>query len=363
MKRGRRKRKRKERKNKKEEKKERKKRKKEKLEQQQQNNEADLIGLDDENGGNENINGQNKKSKKEEQQTPQAQQPQQQKSTVDDIFSVFNNMGQNNPPPAQNTNMPSNNNASDPFSLFNLMGNAPNTGGQGPSQGIFQNQGQYPTTKLEPAGNQNGIMINSQFQRTNGMIQLGLNGQGLNGPCQLILDNNPFGLTCQNGGNSAFNNGTAIFQIAMDPSHFNRQPPSHPFIIGGNLNANGQQFNLKINLNIVVLLKENSKLSGNPFVQFFQQNKDQPFNQNVFKYPKHNNEDNVKMIFERNNILLSARQNKANPPSSFYSSNILGNMPLLIQEYLDNGIVNIKIYTNTASIVPLMKDVVDSLLN
>ena len=350
-------------KKKKEEKKERKKRKKEKLEQQQQNNEADLIGLDDENGGNENINGQNKKSKKEEQQTPQAQQPQQQKSTVDDIFSVLNNMGQNNPPPAQNTNMPSNNNASDPFSLFNLMGNAPNTGGQGPSQGIFQNQGQYPTTKLEPAGNQNGIMINSQFQRANGMIQLGLNGQGLNGPCQLILDNNPFGLTCQNGGNSAFNNGTAIFQIVMDPSHFNRQPPSHPFIIGGNLNANGQQFNLKINLNIVVLLKENSKLSGNPFVQFFQQNKDQPFNQNVFKYPKHNNEDNVKMIFERNNILLSARQNKANPPSSFYSSNILGNMPLLIQEYLDNGIVNIKIITNTASIVPLMKDVVDSLLN
>ena len=348
-------------KKKKEEKKERKKRKKEKLEQQQQNNEADLIGLDDDNGGNENINAQNKKSKKEEQPQPKPQQ-QQQKNTVDDIFSMFNNMGQNNPPPAQNTNMPSANNANDPFALFNLMGNAPNTGGQ-PSQGIFQNQGQYPTTKVEQAGNQNGIIINSQFQRANGIIQLGLNSQGLNGPCQLILDNNPFGLTCQNGGNSMFNNGTAIFQIAMDPSHFNRQPPAHPFIIGGNLNANGQQFGLKINLNIVVLLKENSKLSGNPFVQFFQQNKDQPFNQNVFQYPKHNNEDNVKMIFERNNILLSARQNKANPPSSFYSSNILGNMPLLIQEYLDNGIVNIKIITNTASIVPLMKDVVDSLLN
>ena len=352
----------------KERKKEKKRKKKEKEEQQQQNNEADLIGLDDDMAGNENINTQNKKPKKEKEEQPQQPPPQPQQqpaSTVDDIFSVFNNMGSSNPPPVQNTNIPQNNNSNDPFSLFNLMGNAPNTGMQSPPQqsSIFQNENQYPTTKLEMAGNNNGIMINSQFQRNNGMIQLGLNGQGLNGPCQLVLDNNPFGLTCQNGGNSSFNNGIAFFQIVMDPSHFNRQPPSHPFIIGGNLNVNGQQFGLKINLNIIVLLKENCKLSGDPFVQFFGQNKDQPFNQNIFQYPKHNNEDNVKMIFERNNIFLSARQNKANPPSSFYSANILGNMPILIQEFLNNGIVNIKIMTNTASIVPLMKDVVDSLLN
>ena len=352
----------------KERKKEKKRKKKEKEEQQQQNNEADLIGLDDDMAGNENINTQNKKPKKEKEEQPQQPPPQPQQqpaSTVDDIFSVFNNMGSSNPPPAQNTNIPQNNNSNDPFSLFNLMGNAPNTGMQSPPQqsSIFQNENQYPTTKLEMAGNNNGIVINSQFQRNNGMIQLGLNGQGLNGPCQLVLENNPFGLTCQNGGNSSFNNGIAFFQIVMHPSHFNRQPPSHPFIIGGNLNVNGQQFGLKINLNIIVLLKENCKLSGDPFVQFFGQNKDQPFNQNIFQYPKHNNEDNVKMIFERNNIFLSARQNKANPPSSFYSANILGNMPILIQEFLNNGIVNIKIMTNTASIVPLMKDVVDSLLN
>ena len=348
--------------------KEQKKRKKEKLEQQQQNNEADLIGLDDEMGGTENITQENKKQKKEEPVQPQQQQT---ASTMDDIFSVFNNMGSTNPPPAKNTNnmQAQNANNNDPFNIFNLMGNAPNTAPNVgmpnmSSQEIFQNSNQYPTTKMEPAGNNNGQVINSQFQRNNGNIQLGLNCNGLNGPCQLILDNNPFGLTCQNGGTSAFNNGTAIFQIIMDPSHFNRQPPSYPFLINANLNANGQQIPLKINLNIIVLLKENCKLSGNPFVQFFGQNKDQPFNQNIFQYPKHNNEDNVKMIFERNNILLSARQNKANPPTAFYSANILGNMPLLIQEYLNNErIINIKIITNNASIVPLMKDVIDSLLN
>ena len=338
------------------------------MKKQQQNNEADLIGLDDEMGGTENITQENKKQKKEEPVQPQQQQT---ASTMDDIFSVFNNMGSTNPPPAQNTNnmqaQSANNN--DPFNIFNLMGNGPNTAPNVgmpnmSSQEIFQNSNQYPTTKMEPAGNNNGQVINSQFQRNNGNIQLGLNCNGLNGPCQLILDNNPFGLTCQNGGTSAFNNGTAIFQIIMDPSHFNRQPPPYPFLINANLNANGQQIPLKINLNIIVLLKENCKLSGNPFVQFFGQNKDQPFNQNIFQYPKHNNEDNVKMIFERNNILLSARQNKANPPTAFYSANILGNMPLLIQEYLNNErIVNIKIITNNASIVPLMKDVIDSLLN
>ena len=70
------------------------------------------------------------------------------------------------------------------------------------------------------------------------------------------------------------------------------------------------------------------------------------------------------MIFERNNIYLSAKQNKANPPTSFFSTNILGNMPVLVQEFLNNdGIINIKIITNNASIVPLMKDVIDHILN
>ena len=346
----------------KKEKKEKKKKKKEKEEQQQQNNEADLIGLDDEGGANEGITTKNSSEKQPKQQQKQQQQQQtaqQQTNSVDDIFAVFNNMGSSN----QNQNTINNNmNNSDPFGMFNFSGGGGGMGGGVPNT-IFQNANQFPTSKMDNLGNQNGINIYSQLQRSNGIIQLGINGQGLNGPCQLVLDNNAFGLSCQNNGSSSFNNGTAIFQIVMDPSHFNRQPPSYPFVIKGNLNANGQQFNLNININIIVLLVENSKLSGNPFVQFFQQNKDQPFNQNVFSYPKHNNEDNVKAIFERNNILLSARQNKANPPTAFYSSNILGNMPVLIQEYINNGIINIKVITNNASISPLMKDVIDLLLN
>ena len=318
-----------------------------------------MIGLDDEGVGNEGINTKSE-SKQQPQPSNQQQPPQQQTNTVDDIFAVFNNMGSTNQ--NQNNNMNTMNN-NDPFGMFNFPGGGQQVGMGGAPNTIFQNSNQLPTTKMENCGNQNGVSLYTQFQRSNGVIQLGINGQGLNGPCQLALDNNPFGLTCQNNGQSSFNNGTAIFQISMDPSHFNRQPPSCPFVINGNLNANGQQFNLKININIVVLLIENSKLSGNPFVQFFQQNKDQPFNQNIFNYPKQNNEDNVKMIFERNNILLSAKQNKANPPTSFYSANILGNMPILVQEYLQNGIVNIKIITNNASVVPLIKEVIDHILN
>ena len=36
---------------------------------------------------------------------------------------------------------------------------------------------------------------------------------------------------------------------------------------------------------------------------------------------------------------------------------------LLMQEFLNNGIINIKVFASTASIVPLVKDVLDSLLN
>ena len=328
----------------------------------QQNNEADLIGLDDDGVANEGITSKSE-SKSSKQQNQPAQQQQQPTSSVDDIFAAFN-MG------ASNTNANSNpspnmGNNNDPFAMFNFAGGgAQNTGMGGPTpSSIFQNENQLPTTKMENIGVINGISIFTQFQRNNGVIQLGIFGQGLNGVCQLMLENNTFGLTCQNNGTSNFNNGTAIFQITMDPSHFNRQPPAFPFIINGNLNANGQLFNLKINLNIVVLLIENSKLSGNPFVQFFQQNKDQPFNQNIYSYPKHNNEDNVKILFEKNNILLSAKQNKANPPTAYYSTNILGNMPVLVQEYLNNGIINIKIITNNGSMVPLMKEVIDFILN
>ena len=349
-------------------KKEKKKKKKEKEEQMQQNNEADLIGLDDEGGANEGITSKSdsKSSKPQNQQNLQNQQnqqppAQQQTNTVDDIFAVFNNMGSSNTNTNQNPNMGNNN---DPFAMFNFSGGAQNTGMVGPApSSIFQNENQLPTTKMENIGNQNGVSIFTQFQRNNGVIQLGIFGQGLNGICQLILENNTFGLTCQNNGTSNFNNGTAIFQIIMDSSHFNRKPPPFPFTINGNLNANGNLFNLKINLNIVVLLIENSKLNGNPFIQFFQQNKDQPFNQNIYSYPKHNDEDNIKILFEKNNILLSARQNKANPPTAFYSANILGNMPVLVQEYLNNGIINIKIITNNGSMVPLMKEVIDHILN
>jgi hypothetical protein len=38
-------------------------------------------------------------------------------------------------------------------------------------------------------------------------------------------------------------------------------------------------------------------------------------------------------------------------------------MPILVQEYLQNWIVNIKIITNNASIVPLIKEVIDHILN
>ena len=341
----------------KKEKKEKKKKKKEKEEQQQQNNEADLIGLDDDGVANEGITTKNQdtNAKQSQQQKPSAQP---QTSAVDDIFGVFSNMGSGSGP------APSNQNNNDPFGMFNFSGGGAQTMNMGgaPSS-IFQNENQLPTTKMENIGNINGVSIYTQFQRSNGVIQLGIYGQGLNGVCQLMLDNNPFGLVCQNNGTSTFNNGTAFFQISMDPSHFNRQPPSCPFVINGNLNANGQLFNLKINLNIVVLFNENSKLSGNPFVQFFQQNKDQPFNQNIFSYPKYNNEDNIKMIFERNNIMLSAKQNKGNVPTSFYSANILGNMPVLIQELMNNGVANIKIISNNAHIVPLIKEVIDHILN
>ena len=86
-------------------------------------------------------------------------------------------------------------------------------------------------------------------------------------------------------------------------------------------------------MDIIVLFAENEKLVGNPFVQFFNQNKDKSFNNGNYCYPKYNNEDQVKNLLEKNNIFFVARQNKANPQASFYSANILGNMIFLFESF------------------------------
>ena len=341
--------------------KKRKKKKKKKDAEEEQINEADLIGLEDYGGVNESISQSDKhNSENNNSQNQQNKQP----NISEDIFSIFNNQNANNNQNMNNNNTTNTTGDNNPFGMFDFSdatnNNQVNTNIKTP-ENIFQNVDQFPTTKVTVSYNQNDLLVCSQFQRNNGQIILGLHISKEGTNCQLNLGKNSFGLICQP--NSNISNNVAFFPIKMDKSNSNTQPPSDPFIINGTLNLNGETINMKIEMNIIVLFIENSNLIGNPFVEFYSKNRDHDFNKEIYSYPKYKNEDEVKKIFEKKNILFSARQNKANPPPSYYSGNILGSMPFLIESCLNNDSINIKIIANNEKVAPLIKRAIDSILN
>ena len=330
--------------------KKKKKKKKKKDTEEEQINEADLIGL----GGEDEIHTDNKNKDNE------ANINIINNNLNNDIFGIFNNPNINN----QNAN---NLNASAHISLpeSSLFGlNDIITQNTQPPKNIFDDADLYPTTKLTPCYNQDNIIIYSQFQRANGLLQLGLyfvEGGKNNTTCNLTLNKNSFGLVCAPF--SEIRDNISLFPMKNNQNNADRKPPNNPFIINAVLQYDNKVLNIKLVMNICVLYMENLKLVGQPFVEFYTKNNGQEFNNKIYSYDKYNNEEDIKNELERINILFSAKQGKENPPKNYFSANILGSMPFLVEMYIDNGIANIKIIANNPSVVPLIKESIDYALS
>ena len=330
--------------------KKKKKKKKKKDTEEEQINEADLIGL----GGEDEIHTDNKNKDNE------ANINIINNNLNNDIFGIFNNPNINN----QNTN---NLNASAHISLpeSSLFGlNDIITQNTQPPKNIFDDADLYPTTKLTPCYNQDNIIIYSQFQRANGLLQLGLyfvEGGKNNTTCNLTLNKNSFGLVCAPF--SEIRDNISLFPMKNNQNNADRKPPNNPFIINAVLQYDNKVLNIKLVMNICVLYMENLKLVGQPFVEFYTKNNGQEFNNKIYSYDKYNNEEDIKNELERINILFSAKQGKENSPKNYFSANILGSMPFLVEMYIDNGIANIKIIANNPSVVPLIKESIDYALS
>ena len=330
--------------------KKKKKKKKKKDTEEEQINEADLIGL----GGEDEIHTDNKNKDNE------ANINIINNNLNNDIFGIFNNPNINN----QNAN---NLNASAHISLpeSSLFGlNDIITQNTQPPKNIFDDADLYPTTKLTPCYNQDNIIIYSQFQRANGLLQLGLyfvEGGKNNTTCNLTLNKNSFGLVCAPF--SEIRDNISLFPMKNNQNNADRKPPNNPFIINAVLQYDNKVLNIKLVMNICVLYMENLKLVGQPFVEFYTKNNGQEFNNKIYSYDKYNNEEDIKNELERINILFSAKQGKENSPKNYFSANILGSMPFLVEMYIDNGIANIKIIANNPSVVPLIKESIDYALS
>ncbi len=355
----------------KKEKKEKKKKKKKKKKdaEEQQINEADLIGLEDESGFNNSIREKDKPT-----------------NLNNDIFAIFNSPNIINNPNSNTTNTSinitntndtkntsntnnvnnTNNNNNNPLETFDFFGTTNtekknnNTNPNLP-ENIFQNVDKFPTTKVSESYNNNNLLIASQLQRTNGKLQLGLYFSQGGKSCQLSFNKNSFGLLCQP--NSKIKNNNAFFSVDISSSNSDGKPPINPFVVNGVVTYNKEKINIQIEINIFILFIENSKLIGNPFLEFYSQNRNHDFNAEIFSYPKYNNEEEVKTIFEKKNIIFSAKQTKINPPVTYYSANILGKMPFLIESFINkNNELNLKIIANNTNVIPLIKGAIDSIL-
>ena len=335
---------------------------KEEEEQQQNVMDADLLGLDDDviDGGNNN----NNNNMQQQQQAPQMQMQTNQQSSnpMDNIFDIFGSISQ-----PQQQQQPSNNNFMMNIANMGMNMNIPSS----PSQiqlpsSLFQNTQSFPTTHLTQIFSSQSLSIHSQLQRQNHQIQLALFFTAqLSSQCKVFLNKNSFGLSVipsQNTSTLSPTN-TAYFNLIIDNNNNDMKPPTYPFAIETIINFANNDYNVKIPVDINITFIENWKFSGQPFIEFYQTNKDQMFNSSVYTYDKQTNEEKMKSIFEKNNIYLSARQTKMNPPTTYYSANIGNAIPILLECWMKNSCLNMKIIANHDAIVPLVKDLMDKILN
>ena len=93
-------------------------------------------------------------------------------------------------------------------------------------------------------------------------------------------------------------------------------------------------------------------------MEFYTKNQGQSYNNKIYTYQNYDSEEDIKNDLQKINIHFSARQGT----KSYFSANILGSMAFLLEVYIDNGVGNIKIIANNQSVVPLIKESIDSVL-
>jgi hypothetical protein len=110
-------------------------------------------------------------------------------------------------------------------------------------------------------------------------------------------------------------------------------------------------------------------MSTQNFVEYFKTNNNNNFNVNYYINniaQMYTVEENLNAKFEKNNIFLVAKQNKTDPPTTFYSCNVLNNLPVIIECYCPKQsppTMKVKIIGSAGPIIPLIKEVVDNILS
>jgi uncharacterized membrane-anchored protein YhcB (DUF1043 family) len=332
-------------------------------EREKENNDADLLGLDEENNGaNQMVNNIIKNNA----------------GGAMNIFDILGNLtemtnGGNNQSPVHNATSSAVNDVK--IEDFGFVSNDNTFSSQFNESSINVNifdSSSGVDTLNNMVMKTNELTIYSSFNRENGRIQLGLfvinktNSQL--SKFNLLFANNSFGLTLDSIAYSPSNispqsGNKIIYNISIDNNKNDKKPPTSPYRIPAKFN---DDVILSLPLNLNVLFTEGGKLANKPFVDFFSANKDNSFNitSSYSNLSQVATEDLLNKKFEKNNVYLVAKQNKFDPPLLYYSCNISGVIPVIVECSFLKGqnTLKVRIISGIECITQLVKEIMDMIL-
>lgn len=216
-----------------------------------------------------------------------------------------------------------------------------------------------------------GLAIYTSFARENGVTFLGVYAKNYSqnniSNIEIFLNNNSFGVAVANQSQSgSIAQGSSLtlkIPLELNNEKNDRKPPPSPFKLDVCFKCSLDVFYFSSPFLLHNLFSETGKMANQAFVEFFKTNSGNTTNITLTPNTNtsYNSDDALNRIFEKNNIFQVAKNNKANPPLTYYSCSVSNVINCIVQASVSNG-VNLKVISNVGAIVPLVRDVIETIL-
>jgi len=231
------------------------------------------------------------------------------------------------------------------------------------------------TPSVQGVNGNTGLAIYTTFARENSKMIFGLYIKNYSNTTisniEIFLNNNSFGLavTNQNLGNLTIS-GKSSQTIKLPCEILNekndKKQPISPFKIDVCLKSSLDVFFFSTPFLINILFSETGKMPNQNFVEFFKANSGNKANITYFAdniNSTYTTDEGLNKFFEKNNIFQVAKNNKADPPLTYYSMSVANVISCILQvSFKPFTGINFKIISNVDQITPLVKEVLDYIL-
>jgi len=219
-----------------------------------------------------------------------------------------------------------------------------------------------------------GVCVYTAFHRENEKILFGMQirnytDSDLNS-FSIEFKPNSFGLILKSSSNlqnivlAPGKDAIVILEVENNNSNLVKTQPSCPFKLEVVLKNNLDTWQFASPMLMHVLFVESGQMNNQSFVEFFKENNKNSFN-SLMSINKESNEEKLTMLFKRNNIFMVAKNNKMDPPTTYFSCSIANVLNVVLEVSfvkdvnLGRTMLNIRIIANMEPIVSLIKECIN----